>query len=258
MDIYIASFSKHWYGCVQASKFWFDKFIRFLRSEGYEQSSTDPCVMWKIVDGKVCSLLIYVDDILVIAERCEIERLQQRFTEEFTWITIEIGKKHSYLGMQICLEDGCVMIDMIHYISKMLENVSRLKECSVPANKEIFVIDEHSPLLPENERKRFHTLVAKLLFLSKRARPEISTANGFLCTRVTKATAEDKRKLFRLLGFLNRTKDRVLRLKPHDLRLLAYIDAAFASHFDSKSHTGVAIFLGALVYIASRKQKCVT
>lgn len=34
---------------------------------------------------------------------------------------------------------------------------------------------------------------------------------------------------------------------------------AFAFHFDSKSHIGVGNFLGgALVFIASRKQKCVT
>ena len=76
---------------------------------------------------------------------------------------------------------------------------------------------------------------------------------------MTKATVEDRRKLFRLLGFLKRTKKRVLILRPKDLTLLAYIDAAFASHFDSKSHTGVAFFLGgALIFIASRKQKCVT
>jgi len=102
-------------------------------------------------------------------------------------------------------------------------------------------------------------LVAKLLYLSKRARPEISTSNGFLCTRVTKATVEDKKKLFRLLGFLKCTKGRVLRLHPKDLKLLAYIDAVFASHFDSKSHMGVALFLGgALIFIATREQKCVT
>ena len=35
------------------------------------------------------------------------------------------------------------------------------------------------------------------------------------------------------------------------------MDAAFAIHSDSKSHTGVAVFVGgALVYAASRKQKC--
>ncbi len=37
------------------------------------------------------------------------------------------------------------------------------------------------------------------------------------------------------------------------------MDAAFAPHVDFKSHTGVAIFIGgALVFAASRKQKCVT
>ena len=96
-----------------------------------------------------------------------------------------------------------------HYICQMFESVDGLEECSVPANKKMFVIDEQSPRLNEGERKRFHTLVVKLLFLSKRAHPEISTSNGFLCIRVTKATKEDEKKLSRL------------RLKPKDLRLLA-------------------------------------
>ena len=43
------------------------------------------------------------------------------------------------------------------------------------------------------------------------------------------------------------------------MKLEAYIDASFAPHADSKSQTGVVIFVGgALVYVASRKQKCVT
>jgi len=51
----------------------------------------------------------------------------------------------------------------------------------------------------------------------------------------------------------------VFTLRPKHLKLEAYIDASFAPHHDSKSHTGVLIYLGdALVYVASRKQKCVT
>jgi hypothetical protein len=42
------------------------------------------------------------------------------------------------------------------------------------------------------------------------------------------------------------------------LAFSAYVDASFALHGDSKSHTGVAIFMGgALVFAASCKQKCV-
>ena len=40
------------YGCVQASKLWFDKLIKFLRKEGYEQSPIDPCVMRRIAGKK--------------------------------------------------------------------------------------------------------------------------------------------------------------------------------------------------------------
>jgi hypothetical protein len=40
---------------------------------------------------------------------------------------------------------------------------------------------------------------------------------------------------------------------------MAYIDAAFATHEDSKSHSGVAVFItGVLVYSVLKKQACVT
>ncbi len=39
----------------------------------------------------------------------------------------------------------------------------------------------------------------------------------------------------------------------------AYIDAAFTAHDDSKSHSGVAVYVaGVFVYASSRKQKCIT
>jgi hypothetical protein len=62
------------------------------------------------------------------------------------------------------------------------------------------------------------------------------------------------------LGYLQATKHEVLRLQPSGvLGVEAHVDTAFASHADSKSHTGVAIFIGGtLVFAASRNQKCVT
>jgi len=67
-------------------------------------------------------------------------------------------------------------------------------------------------------------------------------------------------KLRRVLGYLKRTRQKTLHLKIGDLqKLLAFIDAAFASHPDAKSQSGVAVFMGrALLFAASRKQKCVT
>ena len=82
---------------------------------------------------------------------------------------------------------------------------------------------------------------------------------SFLSIRVTKATEEDQAKLEHLLGYFNNTLKKRLNIAGDLLMLVvAYIDAAFALHFDSKSHTGVMILVGGTVlYVSSRKQKCI-
>ena len=117
---------------------------------------------------------------------------------------MDISDIHSYLGMQIMMKRECVIIDMENFIERLLESSgeTNLREFMSPTGKDIFSVDESADSLQEPERKRFHTSVAKLLYLSKRSRPEILMAVGFLCTRVTKATTQDKLKLRRVLGYL--------------------------------------------------------
>lgn len=53
---------------------------------------------------------------------------------------MELVRKNSYLGMQICFEDKYITVDIIHYIKKMLKKVEHLKESGVPANKFFCVV----------------------------------------------------------------------------------------------------------------------
>jgi hypothetical protein len=71
-----------------------------------------------------------------------------------------------------------------------------------PGNHSSFIVDEESQLLKECERKYFHSTTAKLLYLAKRASPDILTLVIFLCTRVQCASKQDKEKLERVLGYL--------------------------------------------------------
>jgi hypothetical protein len=77
---------------------------------------------------------------------------------------------------------------------------------------------------------------------------------------VKEPTQEDQIKLLRVLGYLQRTHDAKLYLKPKlPLKVESYIDAAFASHHDSTLHSGVAVYIrNTLVYASSQKQKCMT
>jgi hypothetical protein len=103
----------------------------------------------------------------------------------------------------------------------------------------------------------FHRIVAKLLFLCKRARPDIQTAVAFLCTRVKPSDVDNWKKLKRVMQYLRGAVDLLLTLEAGDMSVLKWwIDASFATHDDMKSHTGVMLTLSkGATYASSTKQK---
>jgi hypothetical protein len=114
----------------------------------------------------------------------------------------------------------------------------------------------------DEEREMFHSMVAKLLYLSKRTKPECLTAVSFLATRVTKCTADDVGKLTRLVRYISHTKDRGIVLRPGQLGICVrvFVDAAFGVHKDFRSHTGSCIVIGdtGAVHCRSCKQTSAT
>jgi hypothetical protein len=90
-------------------------------------------------------------------------------------------------------------------------------------------------------------------------RYDLLTSVAYLCTRVKCANDDDANTLKRLLRYLNGTKDVELYLDASDLKLRAWIAAAFGTHKDGKSHSGLAIALGnAFLMCKSSKQKIVS
>ena len=50
---------------------------------------------------------------------------------------------------------------------------------NTPASAKLLQVDEKSELLKKEEKERFHTVTAKLLYLCKWCRPDIETAVSF-------------------------------------------------------------------------------
>jgi hypothetical protein len=106
------------YGCVQASRLWYLKLSKFLKRVGYINSEMEPCVLRKVENERVYLLVVYIDDILIITSEDKIKRLHTLCIEEFQWVTIEMGKCHSYLGMQLEFPDGEVRVNMSNYVER--------------------------------------------------------------------------------------------------------------------------------------------
>jgi hypothetical protein len=92
---------------------------------------------------------------------------------------MEIAEKHSYLGMLISLCPREVEIDMEFYMCKVLEGYNNLPLANTPVTKKWFEEGAKQLVLAEAENKRFHTMVAHLLYILKCARPDILMAIGF-------------------------------------------------------------------------------
>jgi hypothetical protein len=156
---------KAMYGCIQASPLWYQLLKKLLEELGYKMSETDKCVFRKVAGDRIYILLVYVDDILALVDQDEAKKLRKLFDKRFGKVQFELGKKHSYLGMQICIAEEGIIVDMTFYAKKILE-CEDVQEMRSPATKLMFIVKENSRLLSEEDRKQFHAKTAKLLYLA--------------------------------------------------------------------------------------------
>ena len=141
------------------------------------------------------------------------------------------------------------------YIQDELDGSGTTGLAASPAIDHLFIVSEIARI-EEEERAKFHSMVAKLLYLAQRTKPECLTAVSFLATRMTKCTADDVGKLTRLV------RDRGIVLRPRQLGIFVrvFVDAAFRVHKDFRSHTGSCIVIGdtGAVHCRSCKQTSAT
>ena len=251
------------YGMLQASLLWYKEFRKDLEEEGFKFNPYDPCVANRRVRKSQHTIRFHVDDLKSSHKNPKVnddfEKWLNKKYGAYGKVKTVRGKHHDYLGMNFDYsQEGKVIIDMKSYVADMVDNFSEkiTGEEPTPAAENLFNAG-NSEKLDQDRAEEFHTVVAKGLFVCKRARPDIQTAIAVLCTRVKAPNQSDWTKLKRLLKFLNGTRDDVLTLSTDSLRVIKwYVDAAFAVHPDFKSHTGGSMTFGqGAVINISRKQK---
>jgi len=252
------------YGTVSAALLFWKDLSGYLTEEGFTANPYDSCVMNKTINGKQCTILWHVDDLKIShVEQSVLEevlaRLNLRYGKE-TPLTVTRGDLHEYLGMTIDYSvDGKVAIRMDDYVANLLDETPEDMEgsASTPAAEHLFQVDADAQPLDTHGADQFHSLTAKLLFLGKRARPDIQTPIAFLCTRVSKPDTDDYKKLTRVVRYLRGTPTLCLTLEADDLQVIWWwVDASFGVHTDMRSHTGATMSLGkGAVYSTSTRQK---
>jgi hypothetical protein len=261
-ELYV-KLEKALYGSLQASKLWYQNLSSVLKKNGFKANFNDPCVFNKWVGKKCITVGVYVDDLLITAtSKTLIEQFKDLLTREYKELKYDDGDKVTYLGMLIDnSHEHYIKITMPQFIDDIIAdmNISPQDRSLTPASSKLFNIKTDDVPLSSEEKEVFHTIVAKLLYLSKRARPDILLAATFLCTRVMSPGKDDMKKLLRCVKYLNATKSKSFRINASDdiFDLCVYVDASFATHDNMRSHSGAILSLGnnTIIYTESLKQK---
>lgn len=259
-----AELKKALYGMLQSALRFWQQVSADLDEMGFTPNPYDSCIANRMVNGKQQTIGWHVDDFVMTHEDPAVnDATITWFNNKYgsiTPVTVHRGLVHEYLGMTLDFtQPGKVKILMVDYVQRMINEAPEPfgGNASTPAANHLFDIDDNSKALDEQHASRFHHMVAKALFLCKRARPDIQLTVGFLSTRVRAPTEEDWRKLKRLVQYLRGSAQLGLTLEADGGHVVKWwIDAAFAVHGDMRSQSGTAMSLGkGMVYSSTTKQK---
>lgn len=196
------------YGCIESALLWYELYMKTLKGMGFTLNPYDKCVANKVINGKQCTITWYVDDNKLSHDDPKVvKEVLENINEHFGDLVIYRGNEHNLLGMKIAIDrkNKNVVIDMREQIEEALEMFGNEVDETVasPAKRRLFVTyDGIAKELEEERREIFHSVTAKLLFIMKRARPDIETTVSYLMTRVSKSNEKDWDKLKRCLVFL--------------------------------------------------------
>jgi hypothetical protein len=205
---------------------------------------------------------VHVDDLLITSvDESMIESLAEGLRFRYGEITKSNGTILNYLGMVLDFtHPGETRVTMKGFVEDMLRSSGVTGGARTPATEGLFEVRATATACTEQRRKDFHSIVAKMLYLAKRTRPECLTA--YLATRVSRTTEDDWDKLTRLLRYVNDSKERGIVFRPGKEGIVprVFIDASYGVHGDGKSHTGSCIVVGGVgaVHCKSAKQQIVT
>ena len=139
-----------------------------------------------MVNGKQQTILWHVDECKISGSKKTNDEFIEVIRDEYETIfkdgsrqmTVSRGKKHKYLGMDLDFTTkGEVKVTMANYTKECIKIFNKaapleLGTKSRAASSNLFEVDEDSEKLSSRKDEAFHSLVAKHLYATKRARPD--------------------------------------------------------------------------------------
>ena len=253
----IVKLDKALFGCIESSKLFYDVVKAFMISIGFKVSDRDPCLFTMSCPKtkQQMTVLIHVDDGKASSVNLEfLKWFKDKLIERFQDVKTNFGTIHNYLGLILnyeinpgkCFISQPGLWDSVTEAADIMQLKYRNSESS-PAAGNLFEINIDSPLVSDNTKEAFHSIVYKILWGATRSRPELGVAASVLAQRVSAPTQQDVHKLGRLVGYINGTKHLGLNIGGNNLNQLfmeIFSDASHGVYPSGQGHGGTLLTFG--------------
>ena len=247
---------KNWiYGLCQAARQFWKKFVDTVKKEsfGFQVSPADPCMLFKESELGVCIIIMYVDDMLIIEKKEEIEDFASKIQEVFS-----VKIQHNladYLGCEFHMNK--------ERTRGWLGHPSIIKSCEQKfgerAMKERFSLTPGKPRFtarklenPEDkvnpkDHETYRSGVGTLLYLTKHSRPDICNPVRVLSKTMDVPAPVHLKEMYKVIRHVLSTKGYGLKFELRKDMIKWALKALSDSDFASDKETRISVF-GYIIY----------
>ena len=169
------------YGTLLEAIIFYNKLFKHLTDHGFIQNKYDMCTFNRMVNGEQITVQFHVDDLKVsYKDQAVLEDFLSNLRDEFGQEDILSENKgliHENLGIRIDYSiSRKVVFTMFNYLEDLIVEANKNLKNSrsyYPGNDSLMKVDLDSPKLPIKDAELFYHHIARLLFASKKARPDI-------------------------------------------------------------------------------------
>lgn len=260
----VCRLKKSLYGLKQSPRCWNRALDSQLKTMGFKQSASDPCVYTSTTDG-LFIWAVYVEDILLaVKSQQKIDQVKADLGKKFH--VKDMGELNYFLGVSVKQnpETGKIWIGQQAYTEAVIKKfgMEHSKPICTPVTPgtKLQKATEQSEMV---DVVLYQSAVGHLLYLSGWTRPDIAFAVGSAARFCSNLTTEHWVAVKRILRYLKGTISYGLEYSMNeedDENILSgYSDADWAGDANDQKSTSGYLFLmsGAAISWKSKKQTCI-
>ncbi|WJZ84536.1 hypothetical protein VitviT2T_004136 [Vitis vinifera] len=255
----VCKLKKSLYGLKQSPRAWFGRFTKSMRAFGYRQSNSDHTLFLKKQHGKITTLIVYVDDMVVIGNDPEERKaLQNYLSREFEMK--DLGPLKYFLGIEVSRSSEGIFLSQRKYTLDLLQGtgMSGCQPVNTPIEEGLKLCVE--PNQVSTDKGRYQRLVGRLMYLTH-TRPYLAYALSVVSQCMHNPGEQHMNAVMRILRYLKNAPGKgILFAKNVDHQSIeVYTDADWAGAVDDRRSTfGYFTFVGGnLMTWKSKKQNVI-